>query len=345
VSQQTTNRSFDELAKGLATGTLSRGKALRWMGGALLGAALASFPGVAWANDCRRLGRECRRDSQCCSRNCIRRGDDKVCGCPEGQSRCADRCVNLKTNERHCGSCSERCGTNQTCCNGNCVNLQRNERHCGACGNRCPEGSECVGGECQGGGCPPERTLTEGDCHCAFVCGDQFPSPATCQDDPNCLCSETTEGTGFCARHGGGGCPPECSSSSDCEPGSACVVNTCCDHPICLPPCTPTCAQNGSTCSANDQCCSGRCAGSMCAEPCPSGTVLLCNGTCAKPCTSETDCTGCNFVCTPELGSDPPRSLCSNITDGGDLCETSCDCPSGRFCRGSATENFCVFAC
>jgi hypothetical protein len=49
-------RSFDELARGLASGTLSRGKAIRWMGGALLGAALASFPRVAWANDCRRLG-------------------------------------------------------------------------------------------------------------------------------------------------------------------------------------------------------------------------------------------------------------------------------------------------
>jgi len=187
--------SFDELAKELATGTLSRGKALRLVGGALIGAALASVPGVALADDdCRRLGRECRRDSQCCSRNCIRRGDDKVCGCPSGQSRCGDRCVNLKTNERHCGSCSERCATNQTCCNGNCVNLQRNENNCGRCGNRCPEESECVRGECQGS-CPPERTLTEGECRCAFVCGDPFPSPATCQDNPNCLCSETTEGT------------------------------------------------------------------------------------------------------------------------------------------------------
>ena len=49
MATQTTERSLDELAKGLASGTLSRGKALRWMGGALLGAALASFPGVAWA--------------------------------------------------------------------------------------------------------------------------------------------------------------------------------------------------------------------------------------------------------------------------------------------------------
>src|SRR5215216_2820811 len=118
--------SFDELAKGLASGTLSRGKAIRLVGGALLGAALGSFPGVAWADDCRRLGRECRRDSQCCSKNCVRRGDDKVCGCPEGKSRCGLRCVNLK----------------------------RNENHCGECFNRCAAGQECVRGECQGGGCP-----------------------------------------------------------------------------------------------------------------------------------------------------------------------------------------------
>lgn len=43
--------SFDELAKGLASGTVSRGKALRMVGGALLGAALASVPGVALADD------------------------------------------------------------------------------------------------------------------------------------------------------------------------------------------------------------------------------------------------------------------------------------------------------
>jgi len=59
MATQTTERFLDDLAKGLASDTLSRGKAIRWMGGALLGAALASVPGVAWADDdCRRLGRE-----------------------------------------------------------------------------------------------------------------------------------------------------------------------------------------------------------------------------------------------------------------------------------------------
>ena len=165
MSQQTTNRYFDELAKGLATGTLSRGKALRWMGGALLGAALASVPGVAWANDCRSLGRECRRDSQCCSKNCVRRGDDKVCACPEGKTRCNDRCVNLNRNENHCGSCF----------------------------NPCEEGEECVGGVCQGGqtpGCTPGAECGT----CVRPGGDIEP----------CFCWRSADGTSdFCGSAGG----------------------------------------------------------------------------------------------------------------------------------------------
>jgi hypothetical protein len=49
MARETRESSLDELAKGLASGTVSRGKALRWMGGALVGAAVASVPGGAWA--------------------------------------------------------------------------------------------------------------------------------------------------------------------------------------------------------------------------------------------------------------------------------------------------------
>jgi hypothetical protein len=154
VSQSTSNLAFDELAKGLATGTLSRGKAIRLVGGALLGAALASFPGVAWADGCRRLGRECRRDHQCCSKNCVRRGDDKVCACPEGQRRCNDRCVNLKRNENHCGSCS----------------------------NRCAEGQECVGGVCSGG-----EPICTPSCPSGCECGDRADGTGT-------VCTDCTTG-------------------------------------------------------------------------------------------------------------------------------------------------------
>jgi len=144
--------SFDELAKGLATGAVSRRKALRWMGGALVGAAFASVPRVAWADDDR---------------------------CPEGQTRCGERCVNLQTNERHCGSCSNRCRSTQTCCKGRCVNLQTNERHCGSCSNRCPEGQECMAGVCQ---CPGGGEFYEGynpECK-----ANEFFNTTTCKCEP-----------------------------------------------------------------------------------------------------------------------------------------------------------------
>jgi hypothetical protein len=187
--------SLDELAKGLASGTLSRGKAIRWMGGALLGAALASVPGMAWADDCRRLGRECRRDSQCCSRNCIRRGDDKVCGCPEGQSRCNDRCVNL----------------------------QRNENHCGECFNRCDDGEQCVRGECQGGVCPPGETVCTG-CACETVAC----TPGTSGCNPSGahpvggICYADADGVGTTCACGFGQCTNDCQVCANL--GLVCVI-------------------------------------------------------------------------------------------------------------------------
>ena len=46
----TVEHSFDELAKGLADGGVSRRRALQLIGQALLGGVLASIPGVAWAH-------------------------------------------------------------------------------------------------------------------------------------------------------------------------------------------------------------------------------------------------------------------------------------------------------
>jgi Stigma-specific protein, Stig1 len=171
VSQETANRTFDELARALASGSISRGKALRLMGGLLVGGALASVPGVAWA------------------------GDDR---CPEGQTRCGDRCVNLKTNERHCGSCRNRCRSTQTCCNGNCVNLQRSERHCGSCGNRCPAGSECVGGTCSAVattlfGCLCNDTSGGGNIT-RFVCRSEDCN--TLEADKHTICDPLCESAG-----------------------------------------------------------------------------------------------------------------------------------------------------
>jgi hypothetical protein len=185
MATETTESSLDELAKGLATGAVSRRKALRWMGGALVGAALASVPGVAWANDDR---------------------------CSEGQTRCGERCVNLQTNERHCGSCSNRCRSTQTCCKGRCVNLQTNERHCGSCSNRCAEGQECVGGMCQGGGCPSGTTL----CASIGVCVPNTTCPPNQTYNPDSCACECPEGDETCCPDCGGVCCPSVPVGAGC---------------------------------------------------------------------------------------------------------------------------------
>ena len=204
--------TLDVLAKGLASGTVSRGKAIRLVGGALLGAALASFPGLAWADDCKRLGRECRRDSQCCSRNCVRRGDDKVCACPEGQTRCNDRCVNRQTNERHCGRCF----------------------------NRCAEGEQCVDGACQDAGPICDPPCPEGQAECMEdASGNPFCQPIPICDPPCRLgsaCYFNQDGTTFCAC-GFGFCTNDCSA---CAPGDTCAPNPMCPVPTpfqCVTPC------------------------------------------------------------------------------------------------------------
>src|SRR5215216_7000955 len=60
---------FDDLARGLADGSLTRGKALRLMGAALLGGTLASL-GIREAAGappgCKRAGKHCTRTDQCC---------------------------------------------------------------------------------------------------------------------------------------------------------------------------------------------------------------------------------------------------------------------------------------
>src|ERR671921_272014 len=65
---------FDDLARGLVDGTLTRGKAIRLMGAAVVGSTLGSLGigGEASADPpgCKRNGKNCTRNDQCCSRNC-----------------------------------------------------------------------------------------------------------------------------------------------------------------------------------------------------------------------------------------------------------------------------------
>jgi hypothetical protein len=99
MARETRESSFDELARGLASGTVSRRKALQLMGAALVGGTLGSLGGVAAADEeCKPNGKKCRKDKQCCSGNC------------EGRKCAAAACT---SNGGTCTSGSQ-------CCSGNC---------------------------------------------------------------------------------------------------------------------------------------------------------------------------------------------------------------------------------
>jgi hypothetical protein len=104
---ETRESSFDELSRGLASGNLSRGKALKLMGAALVGGTLASLGiGEAAADDeCKPTGKKCRKNAQCCSGNCV---NSTCAACPSGSTLLGSTCC---PNARVCGS-----GTSLTCC-------------------------------------------------------------------------------------------------------------------------------------------------------------------------------------------------------------------------------------
>jgi hypothetical protein len=98
MSPEARERSFDALATGLASGSISRGRALKLIGAALVGSTLASLGiGEAAADPpgCKRTGKVCTKDKVCCSRNC-------------SNGTCA------------CKTYSSDCNNNSECCSGYC---------------------------------------------------------------------------------------------------------------------------------------------------------------------------------------------------------------------------------
>jgi hypothetical protein len=222
MSGEARERSFDVVARGLASGSISRSKALRLMGAALVGGTLASFPGGAWA-------------------------------AKGGRSSCAHFCQSLF-------------------------------------GANTPEEAECVS----------QGTKGQGPCFTCTTetgCGPNFTKPP---------------------------CPGQTYSCSRC---------TCC-------------TSIAGTCSANDQCCSGRCAGGMCAEPCSSDRVLLSNGTCAKTCELDTECAeGC--FCLASADPTIRTGYCgTEVVVNRQFCSTDAGCPPGQWCHHQAAlTDVCANAC
>jgi hypothetical protein len=120
--KQTDEYSFDELARGLATGTISRGRALKMMGAAILGGGvLTLLPGVAQGQDVGVEGGGCADNEKAINN---KRCPTNSCGRGEAGCRCATsvngnkRCVKFNrddcTGRRRCNSNSD-CDNNEAC--------------------------------------------------------------------------------------------------------------------------------------------------------------------------------------------------------------------------------------
>ena len=135
MSEETRNRYFDELASGLASGSISRGRALRLMGAALVGGTLASLGiGEAAADPpgCKRNGKNCTKDKVCCSGICT----EGHCACPSGYTQLSN------------GTCVKRCTSDTECagCGGCLFEVSSSLKSCGTVGSGtlCSSHNDCT---------------------------------------------------------------------------------------------------------------------------------------------------------------------------------------------------------
>jgi len=153
--------------------------------------------------------------------------------CDAGLTDCGGTCVDLQTNDFHCGGCMLGCAGDQTCqggacvanapvcdagltdCGGTCVDLQNDPNNCGACGTICPSG-QCGLGTCveSVGPAPVFVPCPEGQTMCGDTCVDlssDLFNCAVCGKSCNVGKSPSCQG-GVC--YNGGVCPD--------NPGGAC---------------------------------------------------------------------------------------------------------------------------
>src|SRR5215216_1717647 len=188
---------FDDLARGLAEGSLTRGKALRLMGAAVVGGTLGSLGiGEAGADapGCKRAGKHCTRDTQCCgSLVCV----SGTCQTP---ATTTTETPTTTTTETPTTSTSTSTTTPTTSTSTSTTSTSTSTTSttpmCRPDLSVCSSPSQCCGGSCQGGNCCTRSGTTV---------------------TPTTICCSRVSENGRC-----------CSTSS--EP---CIINSdCCQSPL-----------------------------------------------------------------------------------------------------------------
>ena len=180
MSQQTTNRSFDDLARAMAEGSISRRRALKLFAGTAI-AALIPSRALADDDDCLRV----------CHVPFDR--ETRECDFAKAETRCVSRSRRRVHLENHPCDCRGRCA--------NCLTS------CLPPGDTCSANAQCCSGFCFNGRCQPSAV----NCACqddfsfaeciSTACGDTTALNQLC----NSGCLSLDHGTGVAS-----GCSPGC---------------------------------------------------------------------------------------------------------------------------------------
>jgi hypothetical protein len=292
---------FDTLVRTLATSRRTTRKTLL---GAGLGLLLAGRRRDAAAN-CKKVGRSCTGDDDCCKDALCRLSG--VCECEAGFTDCSGKCKDLSTDKKHCGACNNDCGRGGTCCSGDCAgDFQTDPDHCGGCGNFCRGICSDIPGQ------PPQ-------CHGPRCCGDGECVEDVQANDDHC-----------------GAC------DNACREGETCCAGACVDLAIfSVDP--ANCGTCGTTCGESEPNCVGFCTGDggcpAGADPCEDGFVG-CGDECI--CSQSTEGgTLCGDTDTPdeECGQCQSTTDCVSLFGPGHFCTKAACCGrGGKVCRRVCTD-------
>jgi len=174
-------------------------------------------------------------------------GDDSN-RCPEGQDDCGFGCIDIVSNNVHCGGCDQPCALASSCINGQCTchpglaacsnqcaDLMSDGSHCGACNSACPVPLVCANATCSNS-CPAEAT------QCGNSCVDLNTNSVHCG-----ACNRACLGGQACAN-----------AACGCPLGRTLCSNVCVDTAT-----DPAnCGSCGNQCAAGAVCSAGSCLGS-----------------------------------------------------------------------------------
>jgi hypothetical protein len=219
VSLQSTKQSFDDLARALAEGSISRRGALKLLAGTAIAALIPSRALADDDDDCVRVCHVPRTSTGDCDfanarTRCVSRRERRRHLENHHPCDCRGSCANCLTPE--CQPLGGTCRGDIECCSSICES-----ETCVACrsnGSGCSDGGECCSGNCD----------TSGENN---ICACQ-PNGGTCMANDQCcsgICEPRTTGSVCCIPEGTSTFG-FCNVDADC-----CGVLECIDG-ICLPP-------------------------------------------------------------------------------------------------------------